>query len=134
MDFLLKVRSVLVFQAGLWSAVEYPAYREPLALLDCTTVDFDADVIEFIDVSSDLGFSASDKKPAAERVPAATQVKIMNFPLEMMNFVLKMMDFVFKRMNLHTGCPGAGAAVLPAPRVGLLPRHGAGRVRALQAV
>ena len=58
--------------AGLWSAVEYPAYREPLALLDCTSVDFDTDVIEFIDVQSDLGFKAS-MRPADERVPAATQ-------------------------------------------------------------
>ena len=58
--------------AGLWTPVGHPAFLDPLALLDASSVDIERDVVRFIDVRSDLGFGGGNR-PEAERVPAATQ-------------------------------------------------------------
>lgn len=56
--------------AGFWVPIERPAYKDPLCLLDCSSVDLDRDMIRFI-YQGDLKFDS--KRPAAQQVPAASQ-------------------------------------------------------------
>ena len=56
--------------AGFWAPIERPAFKDPLCLLDCSSVDMERDMIRYI-YQGDLKFAS--KRPEAERVPAAAQ-------------------------------------------------------------
>lgn len=56
--------------ANYWAPIERPAYRDPLCLLDCTSVDLEKDTVRYI-YQGELGFK--NNKPLAERIPAAAQ-------------------------------------------------------------
>ena len=56
--------------AGLWTPIERPAYKDPLCLLDCGSVDIENEMVRYI-YQGDLKFES--KRPFEERVPAAAQ-------------------------------------------------------------
>ena len=62
--------------AGLWQPLDHPAYRDPFCLLDATTLGGDSGdekTLRFIDADNDLQYGSDQRRPARERLPAATQ-------------------------------------------------------------
>ena len=65
-----EARSCGMACLGFWTPIDHPAYKDPLCLLDCSSVEFDREMVRYI-YQGELHFDS--KRPAAERVPAAAQ-------------------------------------------------------------
>ena len=57
---------------NLWAPVNRTAYKNPLAYLDCSTVDLSTDAVRYLlDTKLDTGYYAA--RPPQERVPVAAK-------------------------------------------------------------
>lgn len=55
---------------NLWTPIDRPAYRDPLCVLDYSSLDLGRDIVEYA-YNGDLQFSS--KRPEAERIPSPGQ-------------------------------------------------------------
>jgi len=59
---------------NLWAPVNRTAYKNPLAYLDCTTLDLQRDSVRYIlDSKLDTGYDVRNPKPLNQRVPIAAK-------------------------------------------------------------
>lgn len=58
--------------AGFWAPIDRPAYKDPLCLLDCTSVDLEKDMVRYIYQYQDERNVVS-KRPPEERIPIPAQ-------------------------------------------------------------
>lgn len=66
-----EAQSCGVCLANLWRPIERPAYKDPLALLDASTIQMQTETMPWSLQGMDVGFQNLGGRPVAERIPAA---------------------------------------------------------------
>lgn len=56
--------------ANLWAPIDRPAYKDPLCLLDASSLRLEADTVRYVTLG-DIGFNS--KQPSDSRVPVSSQ-------------------------------------------------------------